>query len=92
MFFRYNVFGETFPEAEDQAISALIKKARCTFTEVLIMEAVVSGNKDPKMKEAAKEAVNSHIKNLKAAELVFSDLHPSICSFAKKCVQKVRIV
>ena len=77
---------ETKTEVDD-----VLFKASCSFSEYLIIEVMRDAYNRPAMAEQSKEAVNGHIKNLKAGNLSVQDLHPVVWLLAQKVVRKQKL-
>jgi len=88
---RYEFFKETVPPETKTLVDDVLFKARCSFSEFLIIEVVQETYNRPALAEQSKESVNSHIKNLRHGGLTFNDLHPVVWSLAQKVVRKQKL-
>ena len=88
---RYEFFKETVPPETKTMVEDVLFKARCSFSEFLIIEVVQETYHRPALAEQSKEAVNSHIKKLKTGNLTHKDLHPVVWELAQKVVRKQKL-
>ena len=88
---RYEFFKETVPAETKTQVQDVLFKARCSFSEYLIIEVVRDAYNRPALAEQSKEAVNNHIKNLKSGNLSVQDLHPVVWLLAQKVVRKQKL-
>ena len=88
---RYEFFKETVPTETKTLVQDVLFKASCSFAEFLIIEVVQDVYNRPALAEQSKEAVNTHIKHLRAGNLTVQDIHPVVWSLAQKVVRKQKL-